>query len=391
MQYKKRLIFWASCAGILMFGISVLTLGSIAPDLRLKLGLDERSAGTLFSVLPAGMLTGSLIFGPVADRFGYRILLASACFSLFAGFEGIAIVSSKTLINLFVFIAGTAGGAINGSTSALVADISDDKKGADLSLLGSFFCIGAFGMPLLLGLLKPWFSFEALLTIVGILTMLTGILFLSIKFPPPKQPFGFPLKQSMKLIRDGVLILIAFFLFFQGSTEALINNWTTTYLIDRFSVIQSKALYALSAFVAGMTIMRLLGGRILRTMAEKNLMYISFALSLTGLLLIKAGGGFTLAATGLFLTGTGLAVGFPVMLGLAGNRYPHLSGTAFSLVLSVSLIGNMLINYGMGFIASAFGIRFLSSAILVELAIMILIGITIFSKTKISGITSSLK
>ncbi len=74
--YNTKLIFAASCAGILMFGIAMLVLGSIAPDLKLKLGLDEVSAGALFSILPVGMLAGSLLFGPVADKFGYRILLS---------------------------------------------------------------------------------------------------------------------------------------------------------------------------------------------------------------------------------------------------------------------------------------------------------------------------
>ena len=90
VKYSKKLLFRASCAGMLMFGIAVLILGSVASDLKVKLNLDEVSAGGLFSVLPFGMLTGSLIFGPVVDKYGYRILLSASCLLLFAGFEGLA-------------------------------------------------------------------------------------------------------------------------------------------------------------------------------------------------------------------------------------------------------------------------------------------------------------
>ena len=83
---KKKLIFWAACFGILLFGIGLITLGSIATDLKTKFNLDDVSAGTLFSILPIGILTGSLIFGPVCDRYGYKIILIIACIGMFAGF-----------------------------------------------------------------------------------------------------------------------------------------------------------------------------------------------------------------------------------------------------------------------------------------------------------------
>ena len=62
-MFNKKLVFWAACFGILLFGIGLITLGSIAPDLKTKFSLDDVSAGTLFSILPIGILTGSLFFG----------------------------------------------------------------------------------------------------------------------------------------------------------------------------------------------------------------------------------------------------------------------------------------------------------------------------------------
>jgi MFS family permease len=382
MMYRKQLIFWSACAGMLLFGIALITLGSIAPDLREKFNLDDLSAGTLFSILPFGMLTGSLLFGPIADRYGYKILLSVSCLFLFAGFEGIAFASSKNLITISVFLVGCGGGAINGATNAMVADISERDKGAKLSLLGVFFGIGALGMPLVLGIMKYWFNFEVIVAAVGIITIITGLFFLFIKFPSPKQSRGFPLSHSLKLFRDDVLILIAFFLFFQSSFEGITNNWTTTYLIDQFSITQSKALFALSSFVAGMVIMRLLTGSIFRKVSEKKLLFSSFGLIFIGLVLLKIGAGFIMAIAGLLILGTGLAGGFPIMLGLVGNRYSELSGTAFSLVLTVALLGNMLINYVMGIIAKSYGIRHLITVAFAELIMLTFLAVIILNKLK---------
>ena len=94
------LVFIAACAGMFLFGITFITLGSVAMDLRTKFSLDGIGAGSLFSILPFGILTGSLVFGPVCDRYGYKLLLILACIGIFAGFEGIAYVKSLNLFNL---------------------------------------------------------------------------------------------------------------------------------------------------------------------------------------------------------------------------------------------------------------------------------------------------
>lgn len=381
-MYKKRLVFWAACIGILLFGMSLITLGSVVPHLKEKFQLDEISAGGLFSILPFGILVGSLVFGPFCDKYGYKILLALACIFMFAGFEGIAYAPSHTLLKVCIFLIGLGGGAINGATSALVSDISEKDKGANLSLLGVFFGIGALGMPFLLGILEHSFNFQDILATVGVVTFLMGIFYLLIKFPAPKQAQGFPIAQSISLVKDGVLMLIAFFLFFQSSFEAIINNWTTTYLADQFSIQPNKALYALSLFVVGMAGMRLLLGSVLRKTDVRKLWIAAFALIGLGLIFLAVGKSFYPSVTGLILLGAGLAGGFPLMLGFVGDRYKELSGTAFSLVLVIALSGNMIINYSMGVIAQTYGIRHLITVAFVEWIVMIFLCYLILKKIK---------
>jgi MFS transporter, FHS family, glucose/mannose:H+ symporter len=381
-MYKKRVVFLAACAGMLLFGICLITLGSVAVHLREKLQLDEISAGTLFSILPLGILTGSLFFGPIADKYGYKILLSVCCVFMFTGFEGIAFAPSTNMLKIFIFLFGIGGGAINGSTNSLVADLSDTDKGADLSLLGVFFGIGALGMPLIVGILDKYYGSEAILSTVGIITLAAGIIFLFIRFPPPKQRQGFPLKQGIKLIKDKVLLLIAFFLFFQSGFEGIINNWTTTYLISQHSLQQSNALFGLSSFVGGMIIMRILNGSVLRSVQVKKILVFSFIIILTGLTILKTGNSFGFSLAGLGLLGAGLASGFPVMLGFAGDRYPEISGTAFSLVLTIALLGNTLVNFGMGIIAQKFGNQHLITFAFAETIIMMAICLLVLNSIK---------
>lgn len=380
--YNRQLVFWSACLGMLLFGVGLIMLGSVLPDLRIRHSLDAMQAGALFSILPVGIIGGSLLFGPVCDRYGYRTLLAVSALLMFAGFEGLAFTQTAWILTASVFLFGLGGGAINGATNAVVADISTTGKGADLSILGVFFGIGALGMPLLLSLMKETVEFQYIVSATGILALAAAMLFAVVRFPAAKQAEWISMKQIGALVRDVTLILIAFFLFFQSAFEGLINNWTTTYLIERVAAPQEAALMGLSAYVAGMTVMRLLIGSVLRKMAERQLLYMSFAITLGALLLFSLSRSVTPAAAGLFLLGSGMAAGFPTMLGIVGNRYPDISGTAFSFVLVIALLGNMLVNYSMGIVADSYGIKHLTTFTFAELAVLVLIATAVFGRLK---------
>ncbi|MRR22494.1 hypothetical protein EG830_05880 [bacterium] len=109
---------------------------------------------------------------------------------------------------------------------------------------------------------------------------------------------------------------------------------------------------------------------------------MSFAITFGALLLFSLSRSVTPAAAGLFLLGSGMAAGFPTMLGIVGNRYPDLSGTAFSFVFVIALLGNMLVNYSMGIVAETHGIKHLTTFTFAELAVLVLIATSIFGRLK---------
>src|SRR5438034_3463651 len=128
-MYRKKLVFAAACLGMLLFGIVFLSLGSVNNMLAERFALDDRSIGTLTALLPFGILAGSVIFGPIVDRFGYRWILTGSALLVGAALEGITLARNMDLVQLFVFAIGFGGGILNGATNALAADVSEGERG----------------------------------------------------------------------------------------------------------------------------------------------------------------------------------------------------------------------------------------------------------------------
>lgn len=356
-DYNRKGIFAAACLGMLVFGIVMTVLGSILPSLIERFDVDMAAAGSSFTVLSVGVLFGSILFGPVVDHYGFKGLLTACTVLVLLGLEALAFAPSFDALRAAVFVIGFGGGVINGGTNALVSDISEEDRSAGLSLLGVFFGIGAFGVPLLLGLLLEKFPYDVLTAFIGVPVLVALLYFAFVRFPKPKQPQGLPIARGAALVRDPALLLIGAILFLQSGVEITAGGWTTTFFVDELDVQASSAAFALSLFWIGMTIARLIMGAVLKKIAPARVLRICIGIAVVGSILMIVASAPWVAYTGVFLMGAGLAAGFPVGLGFAGDRYPNMSGTAFSILFVMALTGGSLFPFLIGVLGSVFGLR----------------------------------
>lgn len=382
---SRTITFIAVFVGILLFGVSMVMIGSVLPLLKIRLGLTDIVAGGLFSILPFGLLIGSIYFGPVSDKYGYRWVLATASLFLAIGFIGIGHSMSLWLLRVCILFFGIGGGVINGATSALISDLSsDDKKTANLNLLGVFFGLGAFCMPIVLSIINEQ-DYTVVINSVAVLSILVSLVFLFISYPIVVEKEKVSVQLLPQFFKNKVFLVICFFLFFQSAFEAIMNNWSVSYFTEHLKVDQQQALVSLSFLVLGMTLMRILTGAVFRKLSSKNLLLIAFTfLSIGALcLFVEQSWSYYLSTLGLFLIGAGLSPGFPVMLGITGNMYKEISGTAFSFAMLIALIGNMIINYITGVLVNQLGVHSFLYVIVAEIIIMITLYMLIKNEKKV--------
>jgi MFS transporter, FHS family, glucose/mannose:H+ symporter len=356
-MYNKKLVFTAACSGMLIFGIVMVSLGTINLYLSDKFSLDEIAIASLAALLPFGILSGSLVFGPIVDRYSYKAVLVICSIMIIIALEVIAYTSTFSYIQAAFFLIGFGGGVINGGTNALVADISEGEKSSKLSLLGVFFGVGALGFPLITRLFSKSYSYEIIIASIGIIIFIPILFFSIIKFPLPKQAQGFPIRNAFKLTKDLTLIMLSMVLFFQSGLEGITNNWITRYLQSTGELSSDIALTALTVLALSLTVTRLFLGWILKKISSKWILYLSMLFVISGGVVLLAPENPSLAITGMILLGIGFAASFPVLLGYISEIYSSLSGTAFSIALFIALIGNTIINYMVGVIAQESGMQ----------------------------------
>lgn len=354
---KQKLLFASACLGMLLFGITLTMLGSILPEIILRFDISKTDAGSLFSVMNFGILIGSLVFGPIVDRFGYKTLLVACSALLFLGMEGVAFSFSFELLTFFVFLFGFSGGVMNGATNALVSDISENGRGAGLALLGVFFGIGAFGVPLILGSLLNLFTYTQIVAVFGSIVILGFFLFLWLQFPPPKQPHSFPINEGVSLVKHPTLILLAFILFFQSGTEIMTGGWTATYFYEELNVESSTAVILLSFFWIGLMVTRLVLSKLLLTRSSVHILVISIGTAFAGSLILLFTNHIIPATVAIFILGAGFGSVYPIILGYIGDLYSKMSGTAFSVAMTIAMIGGMLLPYLAGIIGDSYGLK----------------------------------
>src|SRR5690348_17704686 len=125
---NRRLLFAIACLGLLTFGIVFTTLGAVLPEVSSRFELGKAAAGSLLTLSTFGVVLGSLVFGPIVDRWGYKEMLVFSTAIIIVGLEGIAFAPSLLSPAVAVLVSVVGGGIINGGTNALVADISTDGR-----------------------------------------------------------------------------------------------------------------------------------------------------------------------------------------------------------------------------------------------------------------------
>ena len=344
-------------AGMFVFGIVMAILGAVLPSFFEKIGFGEGAAGNLFLTMNFAMLVMTLIFGPLVDRFGFKLLLVVCSLLVAASFLLLTAASTYGLVLAAAVVLGFGGGGLNGGTNALTSDINPERRGAALNLLGIFFGFGALTVPFLIGTLQKTLGLRNILILATLLGLVPLTLFALFRFPQAKQAQGFPLRQAAKVVGNPLLWLCGFLLFFESGNEFTAGGWISTYLQKKFGLGPSVAALVLAGYWAAVMAGRLLSARFVKVLRGVKLVSLGAGLALAAAVLLAAAPSGPPAMAGAVLLGLGFSAIYPTTLAIVGENFAAFTGTAFSVVISVGLCGGMIAPWLVGKIAQSSGLR----------------------------------
>jgi fucose permease len=354
---NRRALFAVSCVSLFTFGIVLTTLGAVLPSIIERFGIDKTAAGSLFLLNTFGIVIGSIVFGPIVDRNGYKEMLVVSTALIILGLEAIAFAPSMNWLRAAVLITGFGAGIINGGANALVADISVDGRTAGLSKLHVFFGAGAVGVPFALGILLGRFTYSILIAAVGALCVIPLVITAVPHFPTPKQAQGFPIATAKALLRDPVLLTFGVMLFLESGMEITVGGWTATFFKEELLISDQRALVYLALYWSGLMVGRIALSAVVRRVTASRVLAGGITIAFIAAWIVITTHDPSFAALGVFLLGLGFSATFPVVLGLIADRHVALSGTAFSVAMVMALTGGMLMPYLTGVLGTAYGLR----------------------------------
>lgn len=380
-NYSTSKVFAAACAGMAFFGVTMLSLAPILGPLN----ENVQGANALPSTMSIGIILGTILFGPVVDKFGYKWLLIIASVMALAGIQGLAHFQDIEFLHTSIAMLGFGGGILNGLTNALVSDIyDDDKRGGRLGILGACYCLGA-----LLWTLLNYFipDYRLPLNTMSVIMLLCILFFCFIAFPQAKEQESASFQKTLELLKYPALVMFAVVLFFQSGFEGVSGSFTVSYL-DKFCQIDNAtATLSMTWFTIGMLAGRLPLGYITKHLKDLSTLYLYLLTALTGVILFYLyGNNVNMVYIAMTLIGFGVGATFPVVLNYVGSTFRTQSGTAFSIALFIALCGQSIMNRLTGWVFDNGNYNwFLFILAIALVAIMLLVPLAVAATKKVKG------
>jgi predicted MFS family arabinose efflux permease len=370
-------VAWVILYCAVTWGIFGALLGAVTPNLRAQMGVSFQQVGWLMAIWSAGGAVGSLLGGAIAKRFPPRRLLRAYTAAVMVAVVGVLLAPSFAWLAFFMVAVATFETALFTLGHGLLAELSDDpeQRARTISLVDVGYSTGSVLSPLIAaGTLaldpswrSPYVAFAALALVLLLLTLPRGPL-RSVQFradhaPDPSvvpgtagsAPLGYAGLLGQPLVRWVLLAGLC-----SGLSEWGQYFWFVSFATEALGQHEQTARLALGFLMAGMVTGRVWQAFVhSRWRMEQKIQGLGLlaALALSGVWLSPADAPFAWLALCNFLTGLGVSVGFPILLGIALRSFPQEAPRLSALLMIVFSAGAQIAALLMGELADQFGLR----------------------------------
>jgi predicted MFS family arabinose efflux permease len=332
---RKRVIGLLGMAGFIVMADNWV-VSPILPAISQNLNIDIARAGLLISayMLPFGVF--QIIFGPLADRYGKKQVIAFSM-ALFTVATGLcALGAGLTDLGIYRALTGVFAASVMPVSLALIGDIFPmrERQGA----IGTFMGISFLGQGLSMvigGTIAYFLSWRGVFGLYAVLSLVPTLLLLKNykSIPSHKNPNSLFLSPYVKLIGHSKSLFTYILVLLEG-----------IFIIGSFSYIGAyiSKVYHFNYFYIGLIMTAFggctviggkLSGKLAQAAGPRNILTIGLVLaSLSGLMISRYGDSLVLLVCGVALLGFGFIFTHSTLLTRATEFAQKARGAAMSLV-----------------------------------------------------------
>jgi AAHS family 4-hydroxybenzoate transporter-like MFS transporter len=365
---------------LIIDGFDVQAMGYVAPAIIHDWAISKAALGPVFGAGLFGMLVGSLVLTPVADRVGRRpVLIVSTIFFSLCMLATTQVNSIESLL-ILRFVTGLGLGSIMPNAMALVGEYSPGRSRVTrMMLISCGFTVGAAIGGFLSAMIIPAYGWRAvfwvgglapaLLALAMVLWLPESIQFMVLKKRPKtqiarwlrkidssvtldgdarivvdeRQGTGMPVAELFRNGRAGVTLLLWLISFMNLINLYFLSNWLPTLIKDAGYSTSTAVLAGTALQVGGIIGTLTLGGLINRFGFTRVLIACFLFASVSVAAIGSVATVLPMLVAMVVISGFCIVGGQPALNALAGTYYPtSLRSTGIGWSLGVGRIGSVV-------------------------------------------------
>jgi fucose permease len=353
----------------LQLGWVVILVPALLLRLESAFGQSDAGFGFLYLVWWTTYTLGAVAGGWATERIGRRPVLV---LSFVLG--GVMMLAQGVVADWWIFLLlgiprSFGSGAVDSGGTALMLDLYPEGRGRALNAVHLFFAVGATAAPFVVGALDgAGVAWQLLMTGSGIALILIGLASAVVPMPDGRHhraaaaavsPGPAAPRPERSLWRRPPILALGLAIGCYIGTEMGVSSWLVRFLADAPLVVATGAL---GLFWGGLML-----GRLASAAFSDRFNHLSLAIGAA----VLAGGSLAVAVLmpvlpiSVALFGVvGFACGpiFPLIMALAGDRYPDRAAAVSGILTGASVIGSIVVPPLMGFLSEAVGMQALMLA-----------------------------
>ena len=351
-NYSTAYLTAVCCSVYLVMGMAFSMIGVGLEEFAGQLSSSATTVGSLFFLCQGGASFLMLFaVGPLIDRLGQRPVLIAGSLLCAVSMAGLTRVESLSEACGILFVMGAGGAGLNGGVNTLVNYLFPQNPGRALNLSNIFFGLGAVSLPFMAGWLLNSLELKGLLWITAGICSVPALLLFFDGFPVGVRVEFFSLRSAVRTLGDTRVALFGSIVFLYVGLEASLGIWSRPALIELWKLKSPLDQFVLSGYWGAIVVGRLLAGTVFQHIEGHRLVWRCSLGAVIGLAVFNLAGSVYVAAFALWFSGLCFAPIFPSTLGCVGRTFTNYTGTIFSLMIALGVLGGVVVSTLVGKIA----------------------------------------